>query len=58
MKTLEDYLNSLEAVQRVSFINKMLQNAKNAVESATTLEDIHKAIDEYKSKIDVSFYGV
>lgn len=58
LKTLEDYLNALEAVQRVSFINKMLQNAKNAVESASTLEDIQKAIDEYKSKIEVSFYGV
>ena len=58
LKTLEDYLNSLEAVQRVSFINKILQNAKSAVESASTIEDVDKVVNEYKSKIDVNFYGI
>lgn len=58
LKTLEDYLNALETVQKVSFVNQMLQTAKTEVENATSEEEVDRAIAEYKNKIDVNFYGI
>ena len=55
-KTLETYLNSLDKIQKIDFVNSILQEAKESIESAKCEEDIDKAVAKYKEIVYSHFY--
>lgn len=57
LKTLEDYLNSFDQLSKISFADKLLQNAKRQVVEAATEEEVDAAIRTYREKLDDNFYS-
>lgn len=55
-KTLEAYLNSLDKLQKIDFVNGILREAKESIESAESEEDINKAVAKYKETVYSHFY--
>lgn len=56
LETLEKYLNSLDKIQKVDGVNKILQDAKEQIEQAQTAEEVDAAMKTYYEVIDKHFY--
>lgn len=49
---LEKYLNAYDKLFRIKYVNDLLNNAKNKIENAQSIDEINNAIQEYKQQID------
>lgn len=56
LETLEKYLNSLDKIQKIDGVNKMLQDAKESIEQANDENEIDEAIEKYNKILDTHFY--
>ena len=52
LNTLEKYLNAYDKLIIISFVHKILIDAKTNVESSTSVEEVHKHVAAYEAKID------
>ena len=55
-KTLETYLNSLDKIQKIDFVNNVLKQAKDNIENASSEAEIEKAVAQYKEIVYSHFY--
>ena len=55
-KTLEMYLNSLDKIQKIDFVNNVLKQAKDNIENASSEAEIEKAVAQYKEIVYSHFY--
>ena len=49
-------MNSLDKLQKIDFVNGILKEAKESIESAESEEDINKAVAKYKEIVYSHFY--
>lgn len=56
LETLEKYLNSLDKIQKIDGVNKMLQDAKESVEQANDEKEIDEAVEKYNEVLNTHFY--
>jgi isochorismate synthase EntC len=49
---LEKYLNAYDKLFRIKYVNDLLNNAKNKIENAQSIDEINNVIQEYKQQID------
>lgn len=52
LNTLEKYLNAYDKLVILSFVQKILQEARNDIENSTTVDEIRQRVDQYNNKID------
>lgn len=57
LATLEQYLNTFDDLAKISFTNKLLQNAKKQVLESKTEEEVDAAINTYKEKLNLNFFS-
>ena len=56
LETLEKYLNSLDKIQKIDGVNKMLQDAKESVEQANNEKEVDEAVEKYNEILNTHFY--
>ena len=56
LATLEKYLNAYDKLSKINFINNLLNEIKDDVKSAETIEDINLAVEKNKNVLDQYFY--
>lgn len=53
---LEKYLNSLDKIQKIDCVHKILQEAKANIEKAESEEAVEEVVQKYKEQVDSHFY--
>lgn len=56
LKTLESYLNGYDKLKKVTFINRILNESRDKIKAAKTVDEINSIKKEYIDKITNLFY--
>jgi hypothetical protein len=54
---LEKYLNAYDKLSKIRFVNNLLNDYKERVQSATSVSDVELIVKEYCEKLDSFFFN-
>lgn len=57
LTTLEKYLNSLDKLSKIKFVDNLLNTYKMKILGCTTEDEINKAVEDYQNELDRYFFN-
>jgi hypothetical protein len=54
---LEKYLNAYDKLSKIRFVNNLLNDYKERVQSASSVSDVELIVKEYCEKLDSFFFN-